>query len=611
MELSLERTRERFSPTQSSAKPAIRIGIVGCGSRGLTVLERLCALACDGERPIEINVFDPHTPGPGLHSTEQPEYLMLNTVASQISMFPDQAALGGHSGRQGPNFYEWCLRFKSAERSVRPNEFLPRQWLGEYLAWTYQEVIKGLPNHVRVVHHAKAVDNVEHTDLGGFVLSTGAEKQHQVDWLLITVGHALASPVVERPPRRTRRLNAYPQPASFEGISSTDIVGIQGLGLSAMDVVAGLTLGRGGRFVRGPQGLKYQPGGQEPRLFMYSRSGLPYRTRPDITPHRVSASPLVFTLAAVAAMRAEHPQGLDFEAHVLPLVKAEMLAEYFGMIAAQRGESSLRIKAEVANAHLLGDLDGKSLELAERFNVPMLDEAAHNPQHLRPPVDNYARWMREYIATDIEETIADLDHSPIKAAVEVWRSCREQLRRVVDNHGLSPESHRIFFRDYAPLVNRMVAGPQKERHQELLALAEAGVLRWVHSACVMHSADDGAVCVELADAGVVTLDVLIKAHVSDNREGASQPKIIRQLRENGIIHSLTAQGDSVEVDSQGMAQPNLWITGPIVEGSTYYNHYVPSSGSYSRAFVDADRIAREMLGVVANVKAAVPASVRL
>jgi hypothetical protein len=93
------------------------------------------------------------------------------------------------------------------------------------------------------------------------------------------------------------------------------------------------------------------------------------------------------------------------------------------------------------------------------------------------------------------------------------------------------------------------------------------------------------------------LDALISAHVSDNHTLASQPRIIRQLRESGIIHSVLGGGVTPHVDSHGKAQPNLWITGPMVEGATYYNHYVPSSGSYSRAFVDADRIAREMLGM--------------
>jgi hypothetical protein len=587
-------------PTQRQAvdgeqKPAIKIGIVGCGSRGLTVLERLCALAGAGERHIEISLFDPHRPGPGLHSVEQPEYLMLNTVASQISMFPDQAALGGFSGRQGPDFYQWCLRFKSGERTVQPNAFLPRAWLGEYLAWTYEEVIRSLPTNVRVTHHARVVDNVEHTDLGGFVLSTGAQK-YQVDWLLITVGHAENTSPVDNSPGFTKRFHVYPQPVALEGVSSTEAVGIEGLGLSAMDAVAGLTVGRGGQFVQAPEGLRYQPSGREPRLFMYSRSGLPYRTRPDITPHRVGGSPLIFTLSAVADLRAENPQGLDFEAQVLPLLKAEMLAEYFGMIAGLKGESSLRAKSEIANAFLMGEIQAKTAELAQRLAVPMLDESVFNPRCLQAPVDNYSGWVKAFIEDDVKESILDLDHSPIKAAVEVWRSCREQLRRVVDNQGLTPESHRVFFSEYAPLVNRMVAGPQKERHQELLALVEAGVLQWVHGSNVKHSSITSDVSIALGEGQVLVLDALVSARVSDNCTLASQPRIIRQLRESGIIHSLNGNGGAPYVDSHGKAQPNLWITGPIVEGATYYNHYVPSSGSYSRAFVDADRIAREMLG---------------
>jgi hypothetical protein len=595
MELSTALPTERLT-AHGAQKPAIRIGIVGCGSRGLTVLERVCALAGAGERRIEINLFDPHRPGPGLHSVEQPEYLMLNTVASQISMFPDQAALGGFIGRQGPDFYQWCLRFKSGERSVQPNAFLPRAWLGEYLAWTYEEVIRSLPANVQVKHHARVVDNVEHTDLGGFVLSTGAQK-HQVDWLLITVGHAESALPVSNSPGFTKRFRVYPQPYALEGILSTDAVGIEGLGLSAMDAVAGLTVGRGGQFVQAPEGLRYQASGQEPRLFMYSRSGLPYRSRPDITPHRVGGSPLIFTLSAVADLRAENPQGLDFEAQVLPLLKAEMMAEYFGMIAGLQGESPLRTKSEIANAFLMGEIQAKAAELAQRFAVPMLDESAFNPRCLKAPVDNYSRWVKAFIEYDVKESILDLDHSPIKAAVEVWRSCREQLRRVVDNQGLTPESHRIFFNEYAPLVNRLVAGPQKERHQELLALAEAGILQWVHGSNVMHSAGTSDVSLTLEDGHVLVLDALISAHVSGNHTLASQPRIIRQLRESGIIHSVPGGGETPHVDSHGKAQPNLWITGPIVEGATYYNHYVPSSGSYSRAFVDADRIAREMLGM--------------
>ncbi len=603
MELSTALPGEKLSP--SLEKPAIRIGIVGCGSRGLTVLERICALSVNTARRIEVNVFDPQSPGPGLHAVDQPEYLMLNTVASQISMFPDTPALDGREGRHGPNFYEWCLCFKSAERSVQPNEFLPRRWLGEYLAWTYEEVIRSLPANVRVIHHPHAVDNIEHTDMGQFVLST-AEVECSVDWLAITVGHAQP---LQCPNGWLHSTSvAYSQCDSLDSELSTEAFGIEGLGLTAMDIVAGLTVGRGGQFREVADGLRYVPGGREPTIYMFSRSGMPYRTRPDIVPHRTSNAALIFTLPAVARLRAENPDGLDFEQQVLPLIKAEMLAEYFGMIASQQGESAIKTKAEIARAHYMDRLETVSAEMAVRFQTLPLDEAVHNPRLSTMDAANYPQAMRAFIERDIAQSCLGLDASPIKAAIEVWRSCREQLRRVVDNRGLTTDSSRVFFEDYAPHVNRMVAGPQKERHQELLALADAGIVHWVHHCQVIHSADgapDKLVFMDNQATRSSPLQGVIKAHVSNACDLSSLPSIIRSLKSNGIIHSLNENGEGMLVDSEGKAQPNLWITGPLVEGSTYYNHYVPSSGSYSRAFVDADRIAREMLGLNVEVRAIV------
>jgi hypothetical protein len=208
--------------------------------------------------------------------------------------------------------------------------------------------------------------------------------------------------------------------------------------------------------------------------------------------------------------------------------------------------------------------------------------------------------MRRCIEADLLESQAGLDHCPVKAAAEVWRSCREQLRRVVDNKGLTAHSHRVFFDQYAPLVNRLVAGPQKERHQELLALEAAGVVMWVHGSQVMHNAHTGQISIVDKESRPTALDAVVAAHVTRPDE-TTLPTIIRQLKLSGLIHSLNGRGQGISVDGEGKAQPNLWITGPIAEGATYYNHYVPSSGSYSRAFVDADRIAREMVGICVSV----------
>jgi len=587
---------------------AISIAIVGCGSRGLTVLERLCSQASRGDTPVDIHVYEPQKPGPGVHSLEQPEYLMLNTVASQISMFPDRAALDGQEGREGPDFFQWCLRYKSADRTVRANEFLPRQWLGEYLAWTYDTVTRGLPAHVRVHHYPNVVDKITRTGLGRFVVSCSQQASIAVDALVLTVGHGSLRTVVDNCSSITKVLPAYPQPEAFTEIAAGDLVGIEGLGLCAMDVVSGLTVGRGGRFVAEREGLRYEPSGKEPKLFMYSRSGLPYRTRPDIREHRLGSPALIFTLSAVNRLRADNPEGLDFEAQVLPLIKAEMFAEYFGMAARLQGESPCAIKEEVAQAFRFGAIETKAYELAQRLQVPPLDSSVFDPLGIKAPDEHYQEWVCAFIEQDVRESMLDLDHSPIKAALEVWRSCREQLRQIVDNHGLTAGSHSVFFSQYAPLVNRMVAGPQKERHQELLALAKAGVLQWIHGSRVERCDMGRAVSIQPVDnAAPQVLDAVVLAHVVDNRGADAQPSVIRQLRAAGVIHSRTADGQGLQVDSHGRAGPNLWITGPIVEGATYYNHYVPSTGSYSRAFVDADRIAREMLGMKAQSRPAVAA----
>lgn len=575
----------------------VSIAIVGCGSRGLTVLERLCSLASRSNTPVDIHVYDPQTPGPGVHSLDQPQYLMLNTVASQISMFPDRAALDGGEGREGPDFFQWCLRYKSAERIVRPDEFLPRQWLGEYLAWTYEAVTQALPNHVRVHYHPQAVDNVERTSAGSFILSSTDQQALMVDRLVLTIGHSTKCPAVDNLRRTTKVLHAYPQWAGFEEIAAGVKVGIEGLGLSAMDVVAGLTVGRGGCFAGEGSSLRYQPSGKEPKLFMFSRSGLPYRTRPDIYAHRAGAPARIFTLNAVSKLRAKNPHGLDFDTHVLPLIKAEMFAEYFGLIARFRGERSGPVKDEIAHALRFDAVESKVAELAQRFNVPPLNDSAFDPLGTVAPIEQYQDWVCAFIKQDLIDSALDLDHSPVKAAIEVWRSCREQLRRVVDNQGLTAESHAVFFGQYAPLVNRLVAGPQKERHQELLALAQAGVLQWIHASRVERDEDNRAIRIVSVGNSTISLDTLVLAHVIDNRSADSQPSLVRQLCRADVIHSAASAGHGLKVDSHGRAQTHLWITGPIVEGATYYNHYVPSSGSYSRAFIDADRIAREALGI--------------
>ena len=67
--------------------PTIKVGIIGAGPRGLTVLERLVA----NERTkksadITVYLFDPNEPGVGCHDPDQSDFLLVNTVAGQIGV---------------------------------------------------------------------------------------------------------------------------------------------------------------------------------------------------------------------------------------------------------------------------------------------------------------------------------------------------------------------------------------------------------------------------------------------------------------------------------------------------------------------------------------------
>lgn len=585
----------------STREKPLCVAIVGCGSRGLSVLERLTAWAVENRTAVDIHLYDPQRPGPGVHATEQPEYLMLNTVASQISMFPDDVALGGYPGRCGPNFHQWCLRYK-AEHSPAPNQFLPRRWLGEYLAWTYDVLLAGLPAFVRIIHHPWEVREARRLVEGGWQVEGGGQTQ-AVDSLLLCVGHSAGGqPAV--PCGGMPIMDAYPLPRAVDNVAPGSAVLVQGMGLSAMDVVSALTVGRGGHFQRDAQGqLSYLRSGREPKVYLYSRHGMPYRTRPDIDAHRRPTPASIFTQAMVSDLLANYPDGIDFQHQVVPLIEAEMHAEYYATVARLQGGSEQDTRARVAKGYFDGDLERVLAGLAREWAVLPLDTQPFMPG-MRVPVEGYQDWVREVIERDLLESRAGIDGSPLKAAAEVWRNCREQLRRLVDDQGLTPASHAAFFADYAPLVNRLVAGPQKERHEELLALADAGVLCWLHASQVQRRASDAWLIEGLAEEGVVTVDALVRARVVDNRQADAQPAVIRSLRDAGMLQGLDGDGHGVRVDGEGRAlnergyaQPGLWLTGPIVEGATYYNHYVPSGGGYSRAFADANRIARGMLGL--------------
>src|SRR5690606_29612482 len=117
------------------------MAIVGMGSRGLSILEQLIRLARKNpEQPLLIEVFDPQTPGSGLHLPEQADYLMLNTMAGQISAFSAAFPASLPDEPAGLSFLQWCAakdvrldargHLDARGRPVEFGDFVPRRLLG-------------------------------------------------------------------------------------------------------------------------------------------------------------------------------------------------------------------------------------------------------------------------------------------------------------------------------------------------------------------------------------------------------------------------------------------------------------------------------------------------
>lgn len=600
--------------TTSGGAIPLRIGIVGLGSRGLGILERLLALAPRlAPRLIEVTIFEPDRPGSGLHRSDQPDYLLLNTIACQLSVFPDRAAIGA-TGRSGPDFYTWCaerrLRLSEdgqvsldAGRPVEPTDFLPRRLLGEYLNWAYASITNQLPFNVRLrLFQEQAIDVFPLHGTRGYRLHGSAKTQVDVDRLFVTVGHTGQREPVSAD-EASLIASVYPLPSSLAAIRAGAVVGIEGFGLASMDTLAALTKGRGGRFVRIEDGLRYLSSGQEPELILYSRGGLPFRARPFSRADRVRHQALFATPAQIEFLREQHEgRQLDFEDDLLPLLLAEMRAAYYLACSSQ-------VQASVLQRAFHEDrLDAEFTALAQQWGhfEPLEHLLLTLPALGSIP---YAQWVRAFIADDLAESQRGVAASPLKSALEVWRDLRDVLRDAVNHMGLQPDSRLRFYSLYAPLINRTVAGPQLERHEELLALIDAGRVRIAPGRLIAAGpAQQSGISLTFSEQPQtpVNLDWRVRAHVPSSGLLATDSRILKALHEHALIRPISPRPghDGIDVDSHGhpldlfgRSLSNLWLAGPAVEGGTYYNHYVPSSGAWSRALSDAHRMAGACLGL--------------
>src|SRR5689334_11508602 len=88
-----------------------RLVVVGAGPGATGLLERLVASAPEliGDRELRITLVDPHPPGAGrVWRADQSPLLLMNSMAEDVTMFPDETVLVEGPLAEGPALHEWA-----------------------------------------------------------------------------------------------------------------------------------------------------------------------------------------------------------------------------------------------------------------------------------------------------------------------------------------------------------------------------------------------------------------------------------------------------------------------------------------------------------------------
>ncbi|GAA2556416.1 FAD/NAD(P)-binding protein [Streptomyces levis] len=616
---------EESAPAEASAPlgtaGSLSVALVGAGPRGTSVLERLCASAPELLPPgarLTVHVIDPDPPGPGrVWRTAQSPELLMNTVACQVTLFTDDSVDCSGPIRPGPSLYEW------ADGALGPDEYPARAEYGRYLEWVFAEVVRLAPPAVRIeTHRARATrlddgpdgrqtlaldDGSTLTGLSAVVLAQGHLPTTAGPDQARLAAHAARHGLRHVPP-------VNPADVDLSGVLPGEPVLLRGLGLNFFDHMALLTTGRGGRFVPGDRGLRYLPSGREPRLYAGSRRGVPYQARGDNAKGPYGRHvPLVLTPEVIAGFRkrADSGEAPDFRAEIWPLVAKEVETVYYRTLLREtecaRREFTDRF---LAVAH--GDprealvLDEFGVAEADRWSWERISRPYAGRDFTGPGA--WRDWLLSYLREDAAQAALGNVHGPLKAALDVLRDLRNELRLVVDHGGLAGASRRDHLdRWYTPLNAFLSIGPPRRRVEELAALVEAGVVEVLGPRLRVRE-EAGAWTADSPDVpgSAVSVTTLIEArlpepdlrHTADAllagllRTGQCRPHTIDRYETGGL--DVTPRSYHL-IDRQNGIHKRRFAFGVPTEGV----HWVTAAGARpgvdSVTLSDADAVARGAL----------------
>ncbi|WGS44512.1 FAD/NAD(P)-binding protein [Burkholderia sp. JSH-S8] len=480
------------------------LAIVGGGPNCLYLLERLYATTqCQGNGSgMTVRIFDQSGAfGSGCHYSSQPTTNHLNRVADQISFGADESNAEQVTCLLAPwqrwTLYDWCRERYAVTHDERyfidRHDWVDRALFGEASEAVFRHYVDGLlALGVEVVLTKARVVDLGETDAGWRVsfVEHGELQGETADYAILCTGHGPPMATADSFESLCMRLadaggirythNIYPLEAlDAQSAPAGSTVLCRGMGLAALDVLLRLTQGRGGYFHGAADtidGLRYVRSGFEPKAILpFSDSGVFIYTRAynqKLNDRTLFYQGRVFTPDAVRRMREVvrerrpdqsigAPPQLDFDAHVMPLIVAEMTIAYYGTLYGRDFGAAVaeRVESHVAEYMVtavgMGPDAEKVLLASARAHIASLEQTLAgallgNFPDERAVDGRHRACARAFLRFRLgAEAIAELDmnapHLPF------WTSARDLVLRVSPwEHDSDPRSHRF---DWAAIAD--------------------------------------------------------------------------------------------------------------------------------------------------------------
>ncbi|MFJ5119885.1 FAD/NAD(P)-binding protein [Kitasatospora sp. NPDC088548] len=628
--------------------------IVGAGPRGTGLLERIAANAAEllpARRPLHIHLVDPHPPGGGrIWRYDQSPLLRMNSMAEDVTMFTDEKSTIEGPVRPGPSLAEWAARseefapyqeipdpgVRAELRTLAPTDFPTRRAQSAYLDWVFRRAVADLPPQVTVTVHRDTVRRIEGPGDGPQLVHLG-DRVLTADQVVLTLGHLDSAPH----PRyaadadfaaRHGRFHlppAFSADADLSGIAPGERLVLRGFGLAFVDLVALLTEGRGGRFEETADGLAYRPSGREPVIHVGSRRGVPYHSK---TGYRLQGPPAplprYFDATAVDTVLAR-PGPLELRRDFWPLMAKDIgFGHYHELFHAHPERTALPWPEFLAGydrhdwySPELGELVAAAVpDPADRLDFERLDFPLAGLE--LGSAEELQRHLRDYITADADRR-ADPAHSADLGAFLALLSLFGQVPRILASGRLTARSvgeevDEWFFGYFSYLAS----GPPGFRLRQLLALSEAGVVRFL-GAGVRVERDETTGTWRASGATVpghtVTATALVEAYLPRHALARTRDPLLAGLHRAGrIVEEVVADeeythrsglltiapGDSRVLDPalDGAPHPRRTALGPHTSLRAAAAFARPRTDS--PGFRQNDAAARTLLRALAGTQAA-------